>query len=281
MRVPATLLILSVVALALFYFALYGVRWGLMQGRNLLRAGDHEGALRAFQRAARLMRKSPYPWIGIAAAHEGAGRLDDAAAALDRAMALDPTSMPAFDARVAIERKRVTMPEVLEWLRRRASDEKAGAVGRAMALGQRGLLLGATEPGRIEEAIVDMRSAYASLDDPDLGLSLGTAMLAAGRRAEGIEVLWKVSVANEALAAEALLTLMLLTGGDDPTREAREKARAEAGKLHAETPEGALVKAFAAAEGGDSAQIAQALAVSDKQPLSRAMRALRERLAAR
>ena len=48
-------LILALLALVGFYLTLYGARWVTRAGWQRLRAGDLDGALRAFQRAARVL----------------------------------------------------------------------------------------------------------------------------------------------------------------------------------------------------------------------------------
>ena len=253
---------LALVALALFYLALYGQRWLLRHAYALLAAKRYDDAVGAFERAAKLSRRSVYALLGLAAAHKAAGRPDAELAALDRALAADPTSMDAFDARVAAERERTGEGAVIVWLHQRASDERLPKVARAFALGQRGVFL-AQDPARRTEAIADLEAAERVTPDPLLELALAGALVAAGRREEGIR--WYETAANgaERWAGLALLALARLEGADDLTRRARERALVEAASLHGETLPGAVVRAWARRElgkEGAAEELAAALA---------------------
>ena len=127
-------LILALLALVGFYLTLYGARWVTRAGWQRLRAGDLDGALRAFQRAARVTRGAG-AWLGVAAVHRAAGRGDDEAAALERAVARDGSDMQAFDARVdeLVRRDGGKLGLAMAWLEARKANRRLGAVPRMMA----------------------------------------------------------------------------------------------------------------------------------------------------
>ncbi len=248
-------LVLTLLALGGFYLTLHGARWVTRAGWRRLRAGDLDGALRSFRRAA-LVTRGAGAWLGVAAVHRAAGRGDDEAAALARAVARDGSDMQAFDARVdeLVRRDGGKLGLAMAWLEARKANRRLGAVPRMMAQAQRGMYL-VREEARRDEGIAELEAAWAVVADPEVGLALGRAYVAAGKPRQALPVLRRVADAAEELAAQALLVMMMLPGAGDAELEvvrARELARKDAETLRGEGPVGLLVQLLARAQGGDA-----------------------------
>lgn len=246
---------LALLALVGFYLTLYGARWVTRAGWRLLQAGDLDRALRAFRRAARVTRGAG-AWLGVAAVHRAAGRGDEEAAALEHAVARDGTDMQAFDARVdeLVRRDGGKLGLAMAWLEARKANRRLGAVPRMMAQAQRGMYL-VREEARRDEGIAELEAAWAVVADPEVGLALGRAYVAAGKAKRALPVLRRVANAAEELAAQALLVMMTMPGSGDAEVEvvrAREMARKDAETLRGEGPVGLLVQLLARAQGGDA-----------------------------